>query len=246
MTYKTNNIKEDCLLDELQKSFTFWSKLLHGWVQEPHWRAVVCYFSNIFQYFYDLFKIILGWRSLHYPRYRFGFGVLWFFIYISPPPLQSPFLRKSGNFGAVGRFWCSSHLKNCKMPNVSSDLINHPEVDFYVGREVDEFYIFEKKIICPFLPRLKLFVNFDSGQCTKCTQNKCTRTRKNGQFKLDDGNIQFTNHPTTHVFGCVRNNTNEATPSYTVHLIKRWCSKYISWAKLRSSLIFMKINKEIF
>ena len=76
MTYKTNNIKEDCLLDELQKSFTFWSKLLHGWVQEPHWRAVVCYFSNIFQYLYDLFNIILGWRSLHYLRYRFGFGVL--------------------------------------------------------------------------------------------------------------------------------------------------------------------------
>ena len=76
MTYKTNNMKEDCLLDELQKSFTFWRKLLHGWVQEPHWRAVVCFFSNIFQYLYDLLKTILGWRSLHYLRYRFGFGVL--------------------------------------------------------------------------------------------------------------------------------------------------------------------------
>ena len=49
MTYKTNNMKEDCMmLDELQKSFTFWRKLLHGWVQEPHWRAVVCVFLIFF------------------------------------------------------------------------------------------------------------------------------------------------------------------------------------------------------
>ena len=48
MTYKKNNMQEDCLLDELQKSFTFWGKLLHGWVQEPHWRAVVYCLSNIF------------------------------------------------------------------------------------------------------------------------------------------------------------------------------------------------------
>ena len=37
--------------DEIEKSINFWSKLLHGWVQEPHWRRpVVSDFIFILKY----------------------------------------------------------------------------------------------------------------------------------------------------------------------------------------------------
>ena len=117
------------------------------------------------------------------------------------------------------------------MPNVSSGLIDHPEVDFYVGRKVDDFYVYQKNVRCSFCRELTYFVNSDSGQCIKCTQNNCTCTKKNGPFKLDAGNFRFTHvidHPTTHVFGCVRNSIKEATPPCSVHLIRTWCSKYMS------------------
>ena len=40
VSYKKNHLKENCLLEEFHKNFKFWSKLLHGWVQEGHWKPV--------------------------------------------------------------------------------------------------------------------------------------------------------------------------------------------------------------
>ena len=97
-----------------------------------------------------------------------------------------------------------------------------------VGRNVDDFYVYAKNIRCTFCRELSYFVTSDLGQCITCTQNKCCRTKKNGLFKLDAGNIRFTDHPTTHIFGCVRNSSKEATLPCSVHLIRRWCSKYMS------------------
>ena len=48
VSYKKNNIKENCLIEEFHKNFKFWSKLLHGWVQEAHWKPFVRNFIVIF------------------------------------------------------------------------------------------------------------------------------------------------------------------------------------------------------
>ena len=59
---------------------------------------------------------------------------------------------------------CSAN--SIKLPNVSSDIITHPEVDFSAGRQMDSFYLYEKNMlenaVMHFLQGIELFCEFGS------------------------------------------------------------------------------------